>query len=310
LPEFLDFVCGQDYEDYEIIVVDDHSEDGSFGYLRGYNCKKLKVLELAEQKSGKKEALRHGFLHSNGEYLVFTDADAKGGRHWLSSIVECGEGADLIFGDVFLTGKSFLEGLGSLEYAALMAGAIGGVEMGMAYMMSGANYGLWRRVYANADIREDLVSGDDVFLLEDVLRRGGKVNFCLEEGAGVKVKALGNFKQIFVQHVRWASKSGYYTNNVSKLVAIAVLLGNLGFILAIFCMFWWAAVIKILTDILLVLPYLVYYRRLFLIRYAIILGILYPFFVLAVAIFSQFYSFEWKGRKYGIHGRYRTHKYE
>lgn len=73
----------QDYPNFELIVIDDRSQDrtpailarlqGQFGdRLRG-----VTVRELADGWFGKSHAMREGVVHSDGDWLLFTDADCR-----------------------------------------------------------------------------------------------------------------------------------------------------------------------------------------------------------------------------------------
>lgn len=59
--------------DWEIIVVDDGSKDGTFEILQHYQ-EKVKVL-IQDKNYGKGAAVRRGMLESKAKYRIFTDAD-------------------------------------------------------------------------------------------------------------------------------------------------------------------------------------------------------------------------------------------
>jgi glycosyltransferase involved in cell wall biosynthesis len=59
------------YEPFEVIVVDDHSEDGSIEVIERFPCK---LIRLAEH-GGASKARNAGAAHSRGDLLFFTDAD-------------------------------------------------------------------------------------------------------------------------------------------------------------------------------------------------------------------------------------------
>ncbi len=66
------------YPKYEIIVVDDNSEDSTVDIIRTMPMERLKLVEAGEKPSswiGKSWACHVGAGEASGEYLLFTDAD-------------------------------------------------------------------------------------------------------------------------------------------------------------------------------------------------------------------------------------------
>ncbi len=77
--ETLRMLLSQDYPDFEVIAVNDRSEDKTLSILQSFShdsrLKILNIQELPPHWLGKTHALYQGYLISTGEYLVFTDAD-------------------------------------------------------------------------------------------------------------------------------------------------------------------------------------------------------------------------------------------
>ncbi|MGQ9637959.1 MAG: glycosyltransferase family 2 protein [Thermodesulfobacteriota bacterium] len=73
VKEAIDSVLAQDFEDFELIVVDDGSTDGTFEALRGYG-EKIKLLQHAQNR-GVSAARNTGILRSKGKYIAFLDSD-------------------------------------------------------------------------------------------------------------------------------------------------------------------------------------------------------------------------------------------
>jgi len=76
----LQSLLNQDYSNFEVIVINDHSTDNTAGIMQALaqEYSHLKVLEginLPEDWLGKPFALHQAFKVSQGEYLLFTDAD-------------------------------------------------------------------------------------------------------------------------------------------------------------------------------------------------------------------------------------------
>lgn len=77
LEEALESVRRQTWTDWELLVVDDHSTDGSAGLVSEI-CRKDARIRLLSQTDGVKgaaNARNFGTAHANGRYLAFMDAD-------------------------------------------------------------------------------------------------------------------------------------------------------------------------------------------------------------------------------------------
>lgn len=87
----------ENFETYEIVVVDDGSSDGTPNLARKFGDS-VKVFQL-ERNSGKGAAVRKGMLESEGLVRVFTDADFSTPIYELKKIMkELNSGADICIG--------------------------------------------------------------------------------------------------------------------------------------------------------------------------------------------------------------------
>ncbi|MCA9039978.1 MAG: glycosyltransferase [Planctomycetaceae bacterium] len=76
----LDSLCNLNYPAYEILVVDDRSEDATAEIVREYaeehpHLRLVQVEELPTGWTGKTHALQYGQRFARGEWLLFVDAD-------------------------------------------------------------------------------------------------------------------------------------------------------------------------------------------------------------------------------------------
>jgi len=78
----LDSLIGQDYRNYEIIAIDDSSEDGTGRIMQEYAQKSDRVVHVSAREKpegwmGKNWACIEGYKKATGELLLFTDSDTK-----------------------------------------------------------------------------------------------------------------------------------------------------------------------------------------------------------------------------------------
>ena len=75
LPKCLDSLICQDYHDYEILLVDDGSTDESGLICDDYANKCRFIQVFHKENGGLSDARNYGIAKSNGQYLIFVDAD-------------------------------------------------------------------------------------------------------------------------------------------------------------------------------------------------------------------------------------------
>ena len=92
ISKCLDSLIGQDYKNYEIIVIDDSSEDNTRKIIFQYAEKYSKVIPVIARSKpegwmGKNWACMEGYKKATGELLLFTDADTKHSKNVISLAV-------------------------------------------------------------------------------------------------------------------------------------------------------------------------------------------------------------------------------
>lgn len=75
LTRTLDSVCCQDYNNLEIIVVDDGSNDASLQLCEQYQSKDPRIIIYKQDHQGVSAARNLGIAHATGEYIGFVDSD-------------------------------------------------------------------------------------------------------------------------------------------------------------------------------------------------------------------------------------------
>ncbi|NJE84458.1 glycosyltransferase family 2 protein [Thermococcus sp. CX2] len=107
---------GQDYPDFEVIVVDDGSEDNTFEVANSVKDPRLRVYR--NEHSGKARALNFGLSKASGEIIVTTDADSELDENALKELVRRFYSDEIVGvgGQVRVMGSSFLERAQDIEH--------------------------------------------------------------------------------------------------------------------------------------------------------------------------------------------------
>jgi glycosyltransferase involved in cell wall biosynthesis len=108
LRRIIEAIRASGVESLEIIVVDDASSDGSVALLEGALAPLIDRLVKHPVNRGKGAALRSGFAHARGEYVVVQDADLEyDPREFGKLLAPIRDGkADVVFGSRFIGGET------------------------------------------------------------------------------------------------------------------------------------------------------------------------------------------------------------
>lgn len=224
----------QDYpkEKFEIIYVDDSSEDNSLNLLQDNkiadNIKVLSVPEEFSVNAHKKRAVRYGIENSSGKIIVTTDADCVHDKKWLSSLVSnLDEETGFVSGPVeFIEGATLFSKIQKLEFAGLIITGAGLIGAGNPTICNAANIAYKKEAYDNVGgfkNQMDLSSGDDELFMQKIAKDSDyKVRFSVSKNSIVKTHSNRNVTEFYHQRKRWASKGLFYgdKNLIIKLVLI------------------------------------------------------------------------------------------
>jgi cellulose synthase/poly-beta-1,6-N-acetylglucosamine synthase-like glycosyltransferase len=233
ITALLSSLAGQDYpaELLEIVVVNDHSTDRTpvavSEFIAEHRQKSSIIFRLINNPfTGKKSAVRFGVRHADGELILTTDADCVVGGGWVSAYAGffAATEADMILGEVSQRSMAgFVAQFGMLEFSALQAVTEAAVKAGHPVMCNGANMAFRREVYMRHDgeLRDEIVSGDDIFLLHAVKRGGGVIAFLDSRAAAAVTAGAVTAAALLRQRARWASKSFSYRDTATLTLAAA-----------------------------------------------------------------------------------------
>jgi len=147
LAQYLPAVLQQDHPDFEVIVVNDRSWDGTRDVLEAFasQYKHLKIVTVAEGGkfiAGKKFAVTMGIKAAANEWLVFTDADCvPASPSWLTGMQQSGnEKISIVLGySPYLRKRGLLNCLIRFETFFTAVNYLGFALKGMPYMGVGRN---------------------------------------------------------------------------------------------------------------------------------------------------------------------------
>ena len=318
IGRLLDCLVAQVYpkELLEIIVVDDHSIDGTADIVCQYKGQGVQLIQLNESQafnSYKKFAISKAIEKSTGEIIVTTDADCRMGEHWLQTILSSFDDNQwyMLSSPVqYSEEKTFFERLQTLEFLYLIGLGAAGIGNKKPTTCNGANLAYRKDVFLEMggfNGIDDLASGDDELLLHKIAEKyADRIGFCKSKEAIVYTDAKPSVGSFYQQRKRWASKSTKYKDKKVVTLGVSIWLFNLLLVItfalglvkggtywssfvAVFlvkCLFEWLFLLP-LTKFANLRPYL---------KYLPIISFLHPFYLVTVGIMGNIGKYNWKDR--------------
>ena len=298
---------------FEVIVVDDHSTDGTANIISSYSFAKLIKLEFDNINSYKKKAIETGISAASGDLIVTTDADCIAPESWLKTIAAFKENTNAVFVAapvVMENDSTLLQTFQALDFLVLQGITAASVQKRFHNMCNGANLAYERKIFFEingfAGI-DHIASGDDMLLMQKVAEKfPGKTSYLLSKDAIVTTEIPKTWKEFFNQRIRWASKATNYSDIKIFSTLFLVYFFNCA-LLALFITGCWMPVLwlglcaililKTIIEFIFIYPVANFYNKQKLL-------LLFPFFqplhILYTVIagwLGVFGSFEWKGRR-------------
>jgi len=320
-------VKNQDFDKqrFEMIVVNDHSEDSTLKILEksAKSWENLKIICMNEGEQGKKNAIKKGISFASGSVILCTDADCRVGKNWIRTIANyfTDKSVKLLSAPVeFHYKKDVFQKIQALEFLSLIGSGAAAINTGKGIFCNGANLAYRRSVFLelNSYDSNSTVSGDDVFLMHHVkVKYPSGIRFAKDRESIVKTDAQPNLKSFVNQRKRWTAKSSSYTDWDTISVSILVLLINVSIVvlsvlsilstitphesvilfstkfLLLFVLFF-----KYISDYNFLIPVLKFFRRRDLAIWILPFEVIYSFYIVSIVIYSFSSNFEWKGRKF------------
>lgn len=321
LPILLESVAKLEYpkEHFEIILVDDFSEDNSVEIIKEFFTDTKNNIRIIKNNrvsnSPKKDAIASAIQQAKNDWIITTDADCKLPKKWLQTIdnfIQQQQPKMVVSPVNYHIENSFLHRFQLLDFLSLQASTIGGFGLNFPFLCNGANLAYRKDIFLQLNgfkNNNHIASGDDIFLFEKFLQHDKKsVQFLKSKDAMVMTFPVNSWKDLVTQRVRWASKTSNVNSVKVKLIGLLVFLTNASIVFSIFGFLFGINsfnlpfllfAVKFIVDLFLFLPTVSFYSnyKSFMKTYALSC-FLYPFFTIYVVLYSLFFSFTWKGRKF------------
>jgi biofilm PGA synthesis N-glycosyltransferase PgaC len=220
LARHLPMILEQNYPDFEVVVINHYSYDGTAELLEKLSGKysHLKVVTLMEYDrypKGKKYALTLGIKASKNEVLLLTDADcAPSSRNWLKHMQsKFSPGKEIVLGyspyqktnnllNLFIRYETFYTGLQYLSFALA----------GKPYMGVGRNLAYKRELffhYKGFASHSHIMSGDDDLFVNETAT-GTNTEIMIEPDSFMISEPKSTYSSWFRQKSRHMSTGKYY----------------------------------------------------------------------------------------------------
>ncbi|HWP82530.1 MAG TPA: glycosyltransferase [Bacteroidota bacterium] len=322
IDSLLTAITEQTYTNYEIVIANDRSEDGTRALIESWQRKDRRIVlvninNLSRDMPAKKNALTAAISASRGEILCFTDADCQPPRTWLSELVrhfepEVGMVAgyspyrhsqnttrDGFLAEVLFRFIQFEEFKGSLW-------AAGAVGLRFGWLCTGRNLAYRREVFDEVGGFEKIkmsISGDDDLFMQLVRRETHwQISYATSPESHVPTVAPRSFREFLEQRKRHFSAAKYFTPSM-KVFFFLFHLSNL--ILLTSFLYWlaiprltevilWAFVAKTTADASLLLAGGRVLRESNMNPSFLLLEILYVFYNTFIGPLGLIRKFEWK----------------
>lgn len=302
-------------ENFEIIVVDDYSDDSTSAVVKKFPLSNLVLIQpnVESKYSSKKRAIDTGIEFAKGELIVTTDADCIPETKWLETINNFFVETNAVFIAApvkFSHNKTFLELFQCIDFLVLQGITAASVSADFHIMCNGANLAYTKSAFKEVNGFEGIdkvATGDDMLLMYKIKQKNSKSVFYLKsKGAVVTTQPMHSWKEFFMQRKRWASKTFVYDDYRIIAVLSFVYLFNCLFIALIVASFfnglyWWYVlgfcIVKTIIEFPFVFSVSKFYNEQSLMKYFFLFQPVHIFYTVVVGLFSQFGKYEWKGRK-------------
>ena len=246
LKSFLPQILEQDYPLFEVVLVDDCSDDDTKWILKEFSTKyleRLKVVEIKEHirlKHTKKFALTMGIKAAKHEHLVFTDADCQPeSPFWLAEMAGAfSPEKEIVLGySPYFKQNGFLNKLIRFETTHTAMSYLSYAVKGNAYMGVGRNLAYTKSLFYQGkgfNKHMHIRSGDDdLFVNHNATNTN--VNIAIHPDAHILSVPKKTWKSYYKQKARHSGASTLYKSKHKRMLAAQLLSSLLFYLILTVC---------------------------------------------------------------------------
>jgi glycosyltransferase involved in cell wall biosynthesis len=261
LKKFLPSIINQNYEKFEIVLINDASSDDTLDVMKTFEEQhnNIKIVDVENNEAfwgNKKYALTLGIKAASHNFLLFTDADCKPvSNQWIKEMSsQFNNEKTVVIGYGAYKKKKFnlLNALIRFETIFTAIQYFSYAKIGMPYMAVGRNLAYRREEFFNANgfmSHMQIRSGDDDLFINQVANKSNTA-LCFSKDSFTESIPETNFKNWFNQKRRHVSTANHYKpihKTVLGLFYISQLLFWITSIILLVLLFKWEIVVSLIA---------------------------------------------------------------
>jgi len=300
LPAFFESLEKLDYPDdlYEIILVDDASNDGSAQLIQEFvigkqNAKAFFIKDKDLKQFGKRQALSIATSHATGDVLLMTDADTEVPAAWMASYNHYfNSSVGMVIGYVREKHLGLIKRVKRIFSAGLFCSTIG---IRLPFSCAGGNIAIRRSVFEKIGGYDNLgtfQAGDDKLLLRKVHKAQEKVAYNSEVVVYEQNRhySTRDYLNRELRHFGKFRQSAFYYQFISLLILVFFFYFPFWFIKSGSWLLLMTAIFPL--YLFYTMSLIKHHEKFYLSDYLFIL--IYPYYVIIFSIIGTFMKAKWK----------------